>query len=117
MSDLANLVRFQVARRRQNDFLAHVRKNAATSVANEPSCRRFDVLTPDAGLGNEVVPYEVCSTAFEAPQQTQHFADFRDATEAIALSSAVEHFLLEESDHGTSRVVHRTDFSNLLKTA
>jgi autoinducer 2-degrading protein len=96
MSNLAILVRFQVARGRQNDFLAHVRKNAATSVASQPGLRRFDVLTPDAGLGNEVVLYEVydSSTAFEAHQQTQDLSDFRDATEAIVLSSAMEHFLL-----------------------
>ena len=100
MSNLVILVRFQVVRGRQNEFLAHVRTNATASVANEPGCRRFDVLTPDAGIGNEVVLYEVydSSTAFEAHQQTQHFADFRDATEAIVLSSAVERFLLGESD-------------------
>jgi quinol monooxygenase YgiN len=100
MSNLVILVRFQVVRGRQNEFLTHVRKNATASVANEPGCRRFDVLTPGAGIGNEVVLYEVydSSTAFEAHQQTQHFADFRDATKAMVLSSAVERFLLGESD-------------------
>ncbi len=119
MSNLAILVHFQVVRGPQNDFLAHVRKNAAPSVANEPGYRRFDVLTPDAGLGNEVLRYEVYDsfTAFEAYQQTQHFADFRDATEAIVLSSAVEHLLLEKSDHVTSRPTRRTDFSKLPKAA
>ena len=119
MSNLVILVRFQVVRGRQNEFLTHVRKNATASVANEPGCRRFDVLTPGAGIGNEVVLYEVydSSTAFEAHQQTQHFADFRDATKAMVLSSAVERFLLGESDHITSRAVRRTNLSKLLKTA
>ncbi len=119
MSNLAILVRYQVVRGWQNDFLAHVRKNAATSFANEPGCRRFDVLTPDAGLGNEVVLCEVydSSSAFEAHQQTQHFAGFRDVTSAILLSSAVEYFLLEESDHVTSRAIRQTDFSKLPKAA
>ena len=119
MSNLVILVRFQVVRGGQGDFLARVRKNTPTSVANEPGCRRFDVLTPDAGLGNEVMLHEVydSSTAFEAHQQTQHFADFRDATEAIVLSFAVEHIILEESDDVTSRAIRRTDFSKLPKAA
>ena len=119
MSNLAIPMAFQVARGRQNDFLAHVRKNAATSVANDPDCHRFDVLTPGAGLGTEVVLCEVydSSRGFEAHQQTQQFADFPHATEAIVRSSAVEHSLVEESDHVTSRTVRRTVVSNLLKTA
>jgi (4S)-4-hydroxy-5-phosphonooxypentane-2,3-dione isomerase len=118
MSNLVILVRFQVVRGPQDNFLAHVRKNTATSVANEPGCRRFAVLT-DAGLRNEVALYEVYdrSGAFEAHQQTQHFADFRDATEAIVLSFAVEHIILEESDDVTSRAIRRTDFSKLPKAA
>jgi quinol monooxygenase YgiN len=119
ISDLAILVRFQMLRGRQNNVLAHVRKNAVTSVANEPGGGRFDVLTPDPGLGNEVILYEAhnSSTAFEAHQQTQRLADFRDATEAIVRSPAVEHFLLEAGDHVTSRAIGRTDFSKLPKAA
>jgi hypothetical protein len=60
-----------------------------------------------------VVLYEVYdrSVAFKAGQQTQHFPVFRNATEAIVLSSAMER--LEESDQVIARAVRRTDFSNL----
>jgi quinol monooxygenase YgiN len=118
-SNLAILECFDVVPGGQNDLFEHVRKKAAASVANEPSCRRFDVLTPNAGLGNEVVLHEVYGsyTAFEAHQQTWHLRDFRDVTEAIVLSSALEHFLRQGSDHITSRSNNRTDFSKLPKSA
>lgn len=99
MSNLAILVRFRVSPGRQNEFLSHVAKNAITSVADEPGCHRFDVLTVDADAVGDVVLYEIYESphAFDAHLQTPHFEAFRAATEGIVLSSTIERLVLHES--------------------
>lgn len=106
----AILVRFRIAPGRQREFLDHVERNAAASLAREPGCRRFDVLTDAKGAdakeaggdgaeeAAEVVLYEIYDgpAAFAAHLATPHFAAFRSATEAILLSSAVERFHLRK---------------------
>jgi (4S)-4-hydroxy-5-phosphonooxypentane-2,3-dione isomerase len=104
------LARFRIAPGRREEFLDHIGRNAAASVAHEPGCRRFDVLTNAMGTsghtgdGNEgeVVLYEIydSSAAFAAHLETSHFAAFRAATEGIVLSSAIEHFHLQENTRG-----------------
>jgi quinol monooxygenase YgiN len=109
------LARFRIAPGRQGEFLDHIGRNAASSLAHEPGCRRFDVLIDanggdargadakgaDANGGRgaeEVVLYEIYDSqaAFVAHLETAHFAAFRAATDAIVLSSAVERFHLRE---------------------
>lgn len=99
MDGLVILARFRVAQGRHREFLDQVSRNAAASVAREPGCRRFDVLTDDAGAEEEVVLYEIYDSpaAFDAHLRSRHFADFRVATEGIVLSSTVERFLLRET--------------------
>lgn len=93
------LARFTVRPGRMAEFLRHIGRNAAASVADEPGCRRFDVLTAEAGDADEVVLYEIYDSpaAFEAHLQTPHFAAFRAATEQIVLRSAIERLVLREN--------------------
>jgi (4S)-4-hydroxy-5-phosphonooxypentane-2,3-dione isomerase len=109
------LARFRIAPGRHGEFLDHIGRNAAASLAREPGCRRFDVLTDVKGADvkgaganvagadarratDEVVLYEIYDdqAAFIAHLETPHFAAFRAATESIVLSSAVERFHLRE---------------------
>ncbi|HWA80614.1 MAG TPA: putative quinol monooxygenase [Acetobacteraceae bacterium] len=110
------LARFRIAPGRRHEFLEHIGRNAAASVADEPGCRRFDVLTSEAetdgqetggrGAGgdedDEVVLYEIYDSpaAFAAHLGTPHFAAFRAATKAMVLSSAIERFYLRENARG-----------------
>lgn len=98
MDGFVVVVRFRVAPGAQEEFLLRIRHNAAASVAKEPGCRRFDVLTHASGAANEVVLYEIYDdeAAFDAHLHTPHFAAFRSTTEAIVLSANVERFLLDE---------------------
>lgn len=94
---LVILVRFRVEAGQMAAFLDHLARNAAASVADEPGCRRFDVLTAEAG-GDEVVLYEIYDSpaAFEAHLQTPHFAAFAASTKPLVLSSSVERLHLRE---------------------
>ena len=105
------LARFRVAPGRRREFLDHIGRNAAASVADEPGCRRFDVLTNEAETDghrarhdedDEVVLYEIYDSpaAFAAHLETPHFAAFRAATKAMVLSSAIECFRLRENARG-----------------
>ncbi|HUC19136.1 MAG TPA: putative quinol monooxygenase [Acetobacteraceae bacterium] len=99
------LVRFRIAPGRCSEFLDHIGRNAAASIADEPGCRRFDVLTNEAETGDhgggadEVVLYEIYDSqaAFAAHLETPHYAAFRAATKAMVLSSAIERFRLREN--------------------
>lgn len=98
MDGFVILARFRIAPGAMDEFLAQIRRNAAASVAHEPGCRRFDVLTPESGADGEVVLYEIYDgvAAFDAHMRTPHFAAFRAATASIVLSAEVERFLLDE---------------------
>jgi quinol monooxygenase YgiN len=91
------LARFKVTAGQMPAFLDYLARNAAASVADEPGCRRFDVLTAEAG-GDEVVLYEIYDSpaAFEAHLQTPHFAAFATSTKPIVLHSSVERLNLRE---------------------
>jgi quinol monooxygenase YgiN len=98
MDGFVILARFRVVPGARDEFLDRVRRNAAASVADEPGCRRFDVLTDEAGATDVVVLYEIydSAAAFDAHMRTPHFAAFRSETSAMVLSADVERFLLSE---------------------
>ena len=98
MDGFVVLARFRVAAGAREQFLSLVRRNAAASVADEPGCRRFDVLTPEGGPDGAIVLYEIYddAAAFDAHMRTPHFAAFRAATAAIVLSADLERFRLSE---------------------
>jgi quinol monooxygenase YgiN len=81
------------ARPRFLDLIAH---NAATSVRDEPGCRRFDVL--EAEQDGPVVLYEIYDSpaAFAAHLATPHYAAFRDATQGLIETQVVRRFALHE---------------------
>ncbi|GAB4071119.1 antibiotic biosynthesis monooxygenase [Ancylobacter sonchi] len=60
-------------------FLAAAQDDARHSLADEPGCRQFDVVVPEAG--DSVVFYEVYDSraAFDAHLETPHLARFRQA--------------------------------------
>ncbi len=97
MDGFVILARFHLREGALPRFLDAVRRNAAQSVADEPGCRRFDVLTPLEG-GNEVVLYEIYddAAAFDAHLATPHYAAFRAATAELVLASRIERLALEE---------------------
>ena len=65
-------------------FLALAEDDAAHSLADEPGCRRFDVVVPEAEPGH-VVFYEVYDdrAAFDAHLGTPHLARFRAGFPAL----------------------------------
>ncbi|UOM35675.1 putative quinol monooxygenase [Acuticoccus sp. I52.16.1] len=73
----AILVTFRIADDAVATFTDLVRANAAASLADEPGCRRFDVLT-DPAAPNDIVLYEIYDdeAAFRAHMQTGHFKAF-----------------------------------------
>ena len=79
-------------------FLEEVGRNAASSVRDEPGCRRFDVITPEDAQ-DRVVLYEIYDDreAFEAHRGTAHFAAFQRATESLIASRSVGRFDLREN--------------------
>jgi autoinducer 2-degrading protein len=98
MDGLVILVRFQLADGQREAFLERVTQNAATSVAREPGCRRFDVLTDMETPANEVLLYEIYddAAAFDAHLQAPHFTEFRDAVKDMVVSSVITRMSLRE---------------------
>lgn len=78
------IAEFRVKPDRMEAFLAAAQDDAAHSVADEPGCRRFDVIRPDAEA-DVVVFYEVYDSraAFDAHLETPHLARFRAAFPAL----------------------------------
>lgn len=99
MDGFVILARFRVAPGQKRAFLELIGRNAAASVADEPGCRRFDVLTDATGEGDEVVLYEIYDSpaAFDAHLASPHFVAFRAATAGIVLSSSIERLNLRET--------------------
>lgn len=71
------LVEFQVHAPHVHAFEAAIRLNAATSLADEAGCRRFDVCTDPAAPGRFVL-YEIYDdeAAVQAHLRAPHFARF-----------------------------------------
>ena len=88
---LVILVEFELHPGGEPDFRRLVLENAAASLRDEPGCRQFDVLTPEAGPGDRIVLYEIYddAAAFDAHLATPHFATFNDATAPLVANKTV----------------------------
>lgn len=88
---LVVLVEFTLVPEARDDFRALVLENAATSLAEEPGCRQFDVLIPEGDPGDRVVLYEIYddAAAFEAHLATEHYRRFAAAVEPMARAKTV----------------------------
>ncbi len=76
-------------------FRALIDANARQSCAQEPGCRRFDVLVPK-GATDTILLYEIYDSraAFEAHLQAAHFHVFDKASAALVLSRSISEFTL-----------------------
>lgn len=85
------LVEFTLKTGGLEPFKTAVLANAASSVRDEPGCRRFDVLLPREGA-DRIVLYEIYDdeAAFAAHRQTRHFARFETATRDLVAGKAVQ---------------------------
>lgn len=90
----ALIVRIELVEAHRADFLAAIRINAATSVAQEPGCSRFDVLTPPDGPANQVLLYEVYSdrAGFDQHLLSEHFQSFDATTRRMVRSKTIDFF-------------------------
>lgn len=81
---------FQIAAGRMDDFMPLMLTNAQASLANEPDCHRFDVLT-DPDLPGEVFLYELYtdSAAFDVHLASPHFKTFDTAVSAMIAEKSV----------------------------
>lgn len=77
MSACIVMVRFVVETGRREDFLPLVETNARRSLADEPGCRRFDVVVVEAEP-DVVLLYEIYDdpAAFDAHRNMPHFHRF-----------------------------------------
>jgi quinol monooxygenase YgiN len=93
MTQFVVLAEFGLKPGTRERFVELVSRNAAASVADEPGCRRFDVMTPRDGA-DRVVLYEIYDdeAAFEAHLQTPHFAEFRRMTADLVADRSVEKY-------------------------
>lgn len=73
-------------------FRKLIDRNARDSCADEPGCRRFDVLTPREGADPDIIAlYEIYDDrdAFEAHKRAPHFLAFRDAVKPLVRRQTV----------------------------
>ena len=89
------LVTFRIAEGGFSSFFDLVRANAAASLAGEPGCSRFDVLT-DPEAPDTVVLYEIYDdeAAFRHHVTTAHFKTFDAATAATVAEKTVRRLAL-----------------------
>lgn len=77
-----------------------VAENARQSVALEPGCLRFDVLTPlDGTKGREVLLYEIYADqgAFDVHLASAHFKSFDEQTRMLVRRKTVRAFVVGEN--------------------
>lgn len=92
------LAEFDVPSEHADAFMRLVRENAIASVRDEPGCRRFDVLRPEAG-GERITLYEIYQdrAAFEAHMRMPHFALFDAAIGPLVSGRSARGFDLVEN--------------------
>lgn len=90
MTECVVMVRFEVEPGRREAFLPVIEANAAASLAEEPGCRRFDVILPN-DEPDVVLLYEVYedAEAFARHRQTPHYARFGRESEGLLRSRQV----------------------------
>lgn len=88
---LVILVEFDLAPGMRDEFHRLVDENAAATLRDEPGCRQFDVLVPQAEAGDRVLLYEIYDgdDAFDAHLASEHYARFAAATEALVREKKV----------------------------
>jgi quinol monooxygenase YgiN len=88
-------VDFRLNPGRLAEFVPLMKENARLSEANEPGCRRFDVLLPVDG-GDRVRLYEIYDSeaAFDAHRRTPHYLAFKERTQGMIAQTVVERFEL-----------------------
>jgi autoinducer 2-degrading protein len=76
-------------------FRKLIDRNAQDSCADEPGCRRFDVLVPSEP-GDKVFLYEIYDdrAAFDAHLKTRHFDQFNRESEELVISKTVAQYNL-----------------------
>lgn len=84
-------VEFRVHPEHRDDFEDAIRRNAATSLAEEPGCRRFDVCT-DPAQPERFVLYEIYDdeAAVQAHLAAAHFARFDADSRPWVLTKQVQ---------------------------
>ena len=98
MSKYVVLAQFEVKSGQLAQMVEAAKIDAKASVANEPGCRRFDVLVPRDG-GDRVVLYEIYDdeAAFQAHLETPHLKAFRDAIGSLIETRQVDTFEVDEN--------------------
>ena len=83
-------VTVHVAEGRMEAFMPLMMENARASVADEPGCRQFDVLS-DPARPTEVFLYELYddAAAFDAHRETAHYARFDSAVSEMIVEKRV----------------------------
>jgi len=83
------------------DFLPLIRENARRSLADEPGCRRFDVLVRHDDA-HRVLLYEIYDDehAFAMHCQTPHFHEFDRASRDLCEAKVVQRYTMTQ---GTGR--------------
>ena len=103
MTPLAILVEFTVKPGAVARFRELITANAARSLAEEPACRRFDVLSPGDEPGR-VVLYEVYDDdrAFDLHLDTPHYRSFAAAAEPLIATRSIRklHFVSRDAEKG-----------------
>ena len=85
------LVELHVKLDDRSAFERLIRQNAAASLAHEPGCRQFDVLSPESPTDGRFVLYEIYAdaAAFDAHLRTEHFRQFDAATSDMVTQKTI----------------------------
>ena len=96
---LVLVVEMRIQPGKSKEFMPLVLENARQSLADEPGCRRFDVLLPAEGT-DRVVLYEIYDgeDAYDAHRTTDHYIEFKAATRDLLAETIVQRFSLESGD-------------------
>ena len=90
---LVLLVEMRLFPGKRTEFMPIMLENARSSLADEPGCRRFDVLLPAEG-GDRVMLYEIYDSeqAFDAHRTTEHYLRFKASTRDLVAETIVQRF-------------------------
>jgi (4S)-4-hydroxy-5-phosphonooxypentane-2,3-dione isomerase len=90
VSDFTILVDIRLKPGAKPAFRRLIDANARASAAEEPGCKRFDVLEP-IGEADRVMLYEIYSdrAAFDAHVKSEHYARFNAESAALLASKSV----------------------------
>lgn len=99
MTRFVVLAQFRIKPGKRERFVELATTDAEAAVANEPGCRRFDVMVPHES-SQRVVLYEIYDdqAAFDAHLKTPHLAAFRKGIAELIDDRRIETFeVLEHS--------------------